>query len=116
MRLPHAVVAADKRGERHRFRRGKGRIPPGAMLCADNFLAEFTLIGSRNLVADKLLSRVRVLAFAQAREMFRSHCAAKAPFLRKPALPFAMTLLVAAPIVLLLRRELTRVIGARLTG
>lgn len=67
-------------------------------------------------MADELHVGVRVLALAQPREVFRFDCSTEIPFLGKPPLPFAMTLLVAAPIVLLLRCELACVVGARLAG
>jgi hypothetical protein len=67
-------------------------------------------------MADKLHAGVRVLALAQPGEVFRFDCAAEIPFLGEPALPLAMTLLVATPIVLLRRCELARVVGARLAG
>ena len=74
MRLPHPVIAAHKRGERYRLRRGKRGVPPGAMLDAGHFFAEFAFIGSRNLMPDKLLFGVRMLAFAQPREVLSPNC------------------------------------------
>ncbi len=62
----------------------------------------------------KLLFGGRVLAFAQPREMLIANGTGEAPLLRKPALPFAEALLVAAPVILPLRRELPRVVGPRL--
>jgi len=43
-----------------------------------------------------------MLAFAQAGEVLGADFAMQTPLLRKPALPLAMSLLVAAPVVLLL--------------
>jgi len=114
VRLPHPLIAADKRGQRNGFRRGERRIPPGAVLHARHFLTVFAVIGSGNLMPHKLFFGERVLAFAQPREMVIADCALQAPLLRKPALPLAETLLVAAPIVLPLRRELPRVVRPRL--
>ena len=65
---------------------------------------------------DKLLFGVRMLAFAQPREMFGADCTMQAPLLGEPALPFAVALLVAAPIVLLMRGKLPRMVSTRLTG
>src|SRR5271156_916282 len=86
------------------------------MLDAGHFPAEFAFVGSRNLMPDKLLCGVRMLAFAQAREVLRLDCAGELPIFGQPALPFAVALLVTAPIVLLLRGELALVIGSRLAG
>ncbi len=84
------------------------------MLNARDFLAVFTVVGPGNLMPHKLLFGGRVLAFAQPGELFIADCAGESPLLRKSALPLAEALLVAAPIVLPLRRELPRVIGSRL--
>src|SRR5208337_4605985 len=56
------------------------------------------------------------LAFAQPRKMFGADCAVQAPLLGEPALPLAVALLVAAPIVLRLRGKLPRMVSTRLTG
>ncbi len=54
----------------------------------------------------KLFFGERVLAFAQSREMVIADSTLQAPLLGKPALPLTETLLVAAPVVLPLRRAL----------
>jgi hypothetical protein len=69
MRLSHTPIAADKCGERNRLRRGERSISTGAVLYARHFLAEFALIGFRNLMANELIFRVRVLAFGQPSEV-----------------------------------------------
>ena len=69
MRLSYALIAADKGSERNRLRRGERSIPTGAMLHARHFLAEFSLIGFGNLMANELRFRVRMLAFGQTREV-----------------------------------------------
>jgi len=114
VRLPHPLIATDKRGQRNGFRRGERRIPPGAVLHAGDFPSLLALVGSGNLMPHKLLFGERVLAFAQSRKVVIADCALQAPLLGKPALPFAETLLVAAPIVLPLRCELPRVVRPRL--
>src|SRR5208337_2509493 len=43
VRLPHTLIAADKRGERNGFRRGECRIPPCTMFDAGDFLAILVL-------------------------------------------------------------------------
>jgi hypothetical protein len=63
---------------------------------------------------DELRLGLRVLAFAQAGEVLRADCSRKAPLSGKPALPLAMTLLVAAPVALFTRSELPRMIRPRL--
>ena len=65
---------------------------------------------------DELRLGLRVLAFAQAGEVLRADRRPKAPTLGKLALPFAVTLLFAAPVVLLLGGELLRVVRAGLAG
>ena len=116
MGFPHPIIPAHKRGKRYRLRRGKRRVPPGAMLGAGHFFAEFAFVGPRNLMPDKLLFGVRMLAFAQPREMFGVDCALQAPLLGEPALPFAMALLISAPVVLFLRGKLPRMVSTRLAG
>ena len=54
VRLPHALIATDKGGERNRLRRGERGIPSGPMLDAGDFLAVFVLVGSGGLVLDEL--------------------------------------------------------------
>jgi hypothetical protein len=116
VRLPHSVIAAHKRSQRNRFRRGKRGVPSGAVLGAGHLFAEFAFVGSRNLMPDKLLFGVRMLPFAQPREMFGADCTMQAPLLGEPALPFAVALLIAAPVVLFLRGKLPRMVCTRLTG
>ena len=96
------IITSHKRSERYRLRRRKRGAPPGAMLRAGHFLSEFALVGSRNLMPDKLLFGVRMLTFAQSREVLRLNCAAELPLLGEPALPLAMALQIAAPVVLFL--------------
>src|SRR5665213_1552448 len=84
------------------------------MLDRCNLLAVLALVGLRYLVPNKLLLSVWVLAFAQTGEVFRAHGPRKSPLAREPALPFAMALLVAAPVVLFTRSKLPRMISPRL--
>ena len=114
MRLPHTVIAAHKGGEGDGLRRGECSIPSGAMLHAGDFLAVFVFVGTCGLVLDELHADLRMLAFAQAGEVLGADFAMQTPLLRKPALPLTMSLLVAAPVVLLFRGELARVIRPRL--
>ncbi len=116
VRLPHPLISADKRGQRNGFRGGECSIPSGPVLHARYFPALLALVGPGNLMPHKRLFGERVLAFAQPCEMVIADCALQPPLLGQPALPFAKTLLVAAPIVLPLRRELPRVVRPRLAG
>src|SRR5258708_31234067 len=84
------------------------------MCSTSDLLAVFVLIGSRWLVLDKLRAALRMLTFTQSCEVVCSDGAAQFSLRRKSATPFAVCVSVAAPVVLLLRRELTRVIGLSL--
>src|SRR5579862_143862 len=86
------------------------------MFSAGDFLTEFALVCSRDLVPNQLLCSVRMLPFTQPREMFRFHSPGKVPLLRKLTLPFAVASLVAAPVVLFFRSKLALVISSRLAG
>src|SRR5271166_5068872 len=116
MRLPRPIIAAYKRGERYRLRRGKCRVPSGSVLHTRDFFAELAFVGFGRLMTHELRLSLRVLAFAQPRKMFGADCAVQAPLLGEPALPLAVALLVAAPIVLRLRGKLPRMVSTRLTG
>src|ERR1019366_7219142 len=114
VRLPHPVIAAYQRGQRDGLRRGKRRIPPGAVLDRRNLLAALAFIGLGPLVPNKPRLCLRVLAFAQTSEVLCAHGSRKPPLAGEPPLPLAMPLLVAAPIVLLTRSKLSRMIRSRL--
>jgi hypothetical protein len=86
------------------------------MLGAGHLSAEFAFVGSRNLMPDKLLFAVRMLAFTQPREVLRLNRACELPLLGEFALPLAVALLIAAPVVLFLRSKLARMLITRLTG
>ena len=117
MRLPHAVIAAHKRGERYRLRRGERRIPSGAMFHAGHLLAVFVLRRFAKPDAGRAaLPCLGMLAFAQSREVLSANCTVQAPLLGELALPFAMSLLIAAPVVLLLRSKLPRMVRPCLAG
>src|ERR1035437_1778979 len=84
------------------------------MLDAGYFPAKLAVVGLGRLMPDELRLGVRVLAFAQAGEVLRADGSRKAPLSGKPALPLAMALLVAAPVALLTRSKLPRVVRPRL--
>jgi hypothetical protein len=114
--FPHPIIAAHKRGERYRLRRRECGVPPRAVLGAGHFLSEFPFIGSRNLMPDKLLFGVRVLAFTQPSKVLSLNWATELPPLGESALPLTVTLLIAARVVLFLRGKFPRMIGLRLAG
>ena len=116
MGFPHAIIAAHKRGKRYRLRRRERGVPPGAMLGTGDLSAEFAFVGSRNLMPDKLLFGVRMLAFTQTRKVFGTNATLQPPLLGEPALPLTVTLLIAAPVVLFLRGKLPHMVGLRLAG
>src|ERR1039457_8797 len=114
VRHSYPFVAADQGGEGYRLRRGKRRVPSGPMLDAGYFPAKLAVVGLGRLMPDELRLSLRVLAFTQAGEVLRAHGSRKAPLSGKPALPLAMPLLVAAPVILPTRSELPRVVCPRL--
>jgi hypothetical protein len=57
-----------------------------------------------------------MLAFAQPGEVLGTNCTFQSLLLGKPALPFAMTLLIAAPVVLFLRGKLPSMVCTRLAS
>ena len=84
------------------------------MLNTGDFPAVLAVVGLGSLMAHELRSCLGMLAFAQPGKMFGTDRALQSPLPGKPALPFAVALLVATPVVLALRGELLRVVGARL--
>jgi hypothetical protein len=79
-----------------------------------DFRAVLALVGFRGLMAYELRSGLGVLSFAQPGEVFGTNCSVQSPLLSEFALPFAVALLVAAPVVLPLCGELPLVVGAGL--
>ena len=66
MRLSYALIAAHKGGERNTLGCAECGIPTGAMFYAGYFLAEFSLISFRGLMANELRFGMRMLAFGQS--------------------------------------------------
>ena len=110
MRFTHTIITAHKRSQRNGLRRGESRIPSGAVLRAGDLLAVFIFVGSGWLMLDELYAALRLLAFAQARKVRVIHRALQTPLTRKPSLPLAVPLSVAAPVILVFRSELARVV------
>jgi hypothetical protein len=79
---------------------------------AGDFSPAFTFVGSRDLMAHKLHLGDRVLTFGQPGEMLGTDFTLQTPPLGQPTLPFAMPLLVPAPVILLLGRKLPLMIRA----
>ena len=108
------VVAANERGERDGFGRGKGRIPTGTMLHGLDGLAVRILVFIGGALANKLLAGGRMLALAEFGKVLGGDRSGKAELRGKPALPFAGNHAALGPIVLLLRGELLCVVALRL--
>jgi hypothetical protein len=113
--LSHAIIAAHKRGQGNRLWSRERRIPPGPVLDAGDFLAVFALVGARNLMTNELRLGERMLALGQSGEVLGAYFTLQSPLLGQLALPFAMPLLVAAPVVLLLRGKLPLMVRPGLT-
>jgi len=109
-------VAAHKGGNRHRLGRGERRIPSGTMLDAGDFFTAFSLVGPRDLVPNELLAGLRMLALGQPRKVLVVDSPIEIPLAGELSLPFAVPLLVSAPVVLLLRSKFFGVVRPRLTG
>ena len=114
MRFTDALIAADQRGERDRFGRGKSGIPSGAMFHRRDGLAVGILIFIRRSLPNKLLVGLWMLALAEFREVLGGDGSGKAELRGQAALPFACDDTALRPIVLLLRSEFLLVISLRL--
>ena len=114
VRFAHTLIAADQRGERDGFGRGKSGIPSGAMLHRRDGLAVGILIFIRRSLPNKLLVGLRMLTLAEFREVLCGDGSGKAELRGQAALPFACDDAALRPIVLLLRSEFLLVIGLRL--
>jgi hypothetical protein len=75
------------------------------MFDAGDFFAILSLVGSRNLVPDQLFAGFRMLALGQPCKLFVMNRAMEVPLAGKRALPFTVALLIAAPVILLLRSK-----------
>ena len=114
MSITHTLITTNKSSDRHRLWRRERRIPSCAMFCAGDLLAVLVFVGSRWLMLDELRSTLWMLAFAQSCKLLISDCAVQTPLTRKLSLPFTVSLPITAPVVLLLRRELSRMVCAGL--
>ena len=90
VRFADTLIAADKRGERDGFGRGKGRIPTGSVLHRLDGLAVGILIFIGRSLPHKLLAGLWMLALAEFREVFGRDRPGKAELLGQAALPFAL--------------------------
>ncbi len=86
------------------------------MLDRGHFPAVLAIVGLRYRVPDELRLGARMLALAQPGEVLGADRTLQAPLAGQLALPFAMALLVAALVILLLGRELAGVVRPRLAG
>ena len=111
MRFAHTLIAADKRGKRDRFGRGKGRIPPGSVLhCLDRLAVAILKFIGRSLPY-KLLAGLWMLPLAEFREVLGGDGSGKAELPRQATLPFACDDPAFRPVVLLLRGKFFLVVG-----
>src|SRR5271155_144624 len=108
------ALSSGKRGQRDRFRSGKGRIPSCAMLDRRDGLSVRAFVLLHYAMPDKLLAGVRMLAFRQPGKLICVHGPREAELLGQPAVPFSQDRVALFPIVLLGRRELFGVVGLRL--
>src|SRR5271157_5965438 len=114
MRFADALIAADQRGERDRFGRGKGRIPSGSVLHRFDDLAVGVLIFIGRPLPNKLLAGLRVLTLAEFREVVGGDRPGKTKLRGQSALPLACDDAALRPIVLLLGGEFLLVVSLRL--
>ena len=114
MCLPHLVIPAHKGGQRYAFRCRERCIPPRAVLDRTYLLTVPVYVFPRCLMAHKLPTSCRVLAFREPLEVFLVYFSAQSPLLGKPAVPFAAYQVALRVIVLAGVGELFRVIRLRL--
>lgn len=114
MCITHALIATNKSRHRYRLWRRERSIPTCTMFCTRNLLAIFVLIHSRWLMPHKLHLTDWMLAFTQQLELLICNRAMQTPFTRELSLPFTVSLAITTPVVLLLRRELSRMVCASL--
>ena len=82
VRLAHAVIAADKRGQRDGLGRGKRSIPTGAMLDRRDHLSRLRSVLMDGAMEDQLLAGLRVLAFGETGELLRANGTGQARIFR----------------------------------
>src|SRR5260370_1040489 len=106
-----SLVAADEGRQRDRLWRRKGGVPTGAMLSRLNRSAIHVLIFIRLTVLNELIACQRMQPFGEAGERLRVHWPREPKHLGELALPLARHFLPTAPIALVRRCEITRMIG-----
>src|SRR5580698_2506448 len=116
MGFPHAVVPADKRGQRDGFRSGKGRIPACTVLYGRDHISLCVAILMNGPMQNQLLARLRVQTFREACELFRAYGSCQPKLICQPAVPFALNGVALLPVVLLGGGELFLVILLGLAG
>src|SRR5216684_8735053 len=87
MRFADTLIAADQRGERDGFGRGKGRIPPCSVLHRLDGLAFGILIYIRRSLPHQLLSGLWMLALAEFCEVLGRDSPGKAELSGQTPLP-----------------------------
>jgi hypothetical protein len=109
-------IPADKCGKRDGFRRGKGGIPPGAMLHCLHDLPVRPLVLIGGALTNQLLASRRMLALAQLGKVLGGDCSSKTELRSKAALPFAGNRALLRPVILFLRGEFLLVVALGLPG
>ena len=85
--ISHPVVTANKRSKRDRLRRAERRIPSGPVLHRTHRVALRVHVLAGRLMTYQLLACLRVLAFAQARELLLLNFTLQAPASGKASWP-----------------------------
>src|SRR5581483_68684 len=116
MRLFHPFVTTDQRGERYAFRRGKRRVPAGAMFHGRGRLAARVGRRARRLMSDELFTAVGMLAFGKPLELLHANFTAKSPAIGESSMPLPDDPIAGAVVVLAGILKLFGVIAFRLPG
>src|ERR1700739_2577320 len=112
--LAHALIAADKRGQRNRLGCAESRIPAGAMFYRRNCLTFLVLVLMHLTVPNQLLPGLWVLPFRETGELIGADATGQGEFFGQPAVPPPLNGVVLLPIILLGGGELLGVVGLRL--
>src|SRR5580658_1417829 len=115
VRFAHSKVSADECCKRDGLRRGEGCIPACAMFCARDLFAVLVFVSFRRLMPDELRAVVRMLTLAQSCKAICLNKTLQFPLRSKLSTPFAVHLVITAPVILPLGDEFTRVVGLSLS-
>jgi hypothetical protein len=116
MGLTHPLIAANKRGQRDRLRRGKSRVPTCPVFDRFRGRAVSVFILLRLAMLHHRLVSLRMAAFAEAGEFFGGDGSAQTHPGRKLALPFTLHDAILLVVIRRLGGELQLVIRLCLAG